>query len=111
MRIAGAARSSDDVAMPAAWVGAPRRGALKVNRSALAPRLAAVVLAVTLAGCSSTSMVNVRQDSNATLQIWIRQIPGSPTAKTAQRLVRAFSRQTGVKARLVSLYDDFETKL
>jgi multiple sugar transport system substrate-binding protein len=82
-----------------------------VNRSALAPRLAAVVLAVTLAGCSSTSMVDVRQDTHATLEIWIRQVPGSPTAKTADRLVRVFSRQTGVKARLVSLYDDFETKL
>jgi multiple sugar transport system substrate-binding protein len=71
----------------------------------------AMLLAATLAGCSSTSMANVRQDAGATLQVWIRQIPGSPTAKTAQRLVSEFTRQTGVKARLISLYDDFETKL
>jgi multiple sugar transport system substrate-binding protein len=56
-------------------------------------------------------MIDVRQDRNATLQIWIRQVPGSPTAKTAERLVRTFSERTGVRAHLVSLYDDFETKL
>jgi len=71
----------------------------------------ATLLAITLSGCSSTSMVNVRQDPGATVQIWIRQIPGSPTAKTAQRLVSRFTARTGVKAKLVSLYDDFETKL
>jgi multiple sugar transport system substrate-binding protein len=64
-----------------------------------------------LLGCSSTNMTNVRQDPHATLQVWIRQPPGSAAAKTASQLVSAFTRQTGVKAKLVALYDDFETKL
>lgn len=80
-------------------------------RSSAVAGFLAIVAVAALSGCSSTSMVNVRQDHSATLQIWIRQIPGSPTAKTAQRLVTTFTARTGVNARLVSLYDDFETKL
>ena len=71
----------------------------------------AMLVAATLGGCSSTSMANVRQDPGAPLQVWIRQVPGSAAAKTAERLVTEFTRRTGVKARLISLYDDFETKL
>jgi multiple sugar transport system substrate-binding protein len=86
-----------------------------VNTSARTVRLlaggVAMLVAATLAGCSSTSMANVRQDPGATLQVWIRQVPGSPPAKTAERLVAEFTRRTGVKARLIALYDDFETKL
>jgi multiple sugar transport system substrate-binding protein len=71
------------------------------------------LLAVSLlaAGCSSTSVANVPQDSNAVLQVWIRQPPGSPAADTAKRLVKAFTQATGVRAKLVALYEDFETKV
>jgi multiple sugar transport system substrate-binding protein len=72
---------------------------------------AAALLGMVLAGCSSTSAINVRQNPKATLQVWIRQPPGSDAAKTAERLVKAFSARTGVKAKSVALYEDFETKL
>jgi multiple sugar transport system substrate-binding protein len=72
---------------------------------------AAFLLASALTGCSSTDVGNVRQDPHATLQIWIRQPPGSAAANTATRLVAAFSQATGYRAKLVALYDDFETKL
>jgi multiple sugar transport system substrate-binding protein len=70
-----------------------------------------VLLVLVLAGCSSTSMLNVPQNSHAELQIWLREPAGSPSAKTAERLVQAFVQRTGYKARLVALYEDFETKL
>jgi multiple sugar transport system substrate-binding protein len=78
-------------------------------RRRMAATMAASIFA--LSGCSSASMVNVRQDPHATLNIWIRQPPGSDAAKTAERLVSTFSARTGVNAKLVALYDDFETKL
>jgi len=71
----------------------------------------ALLLAALLGGCSSTSALNVKQNPDAVLQVWIRQPAGSPAAKTAEKLVREFSRRTGVKAKLVPLYEDFETKL
>jgi multiple sugar transport system substrate-binding protein len=86
-----------------------------VNRSSKRTRMVAggvaVLVATVLAGCSSTSAINVRQNPKAVLQVWIRQPPGSDAAKTAARLVDTFSARTGVKAKLVALYDDFETKL
>src|SRR6266511_3160847 len=97
--------SSDDrrwQRRPVSWGGVPVRRSPDVNARADLSRLVAgglaTLLAITLSGCSSTSMVNVRQDPGATVQIWIRQIPGSPTAKTAQRLVSRFTARTGVKA-------------
>jgi multiple sugar transport system substrate-binding protein len=85
-----------------------------VNRRGALARLATWGLAVSLAaagGCSSTSVANVPQDPKAVLQIWIRQPADSPAAKTAKRLVAAFSEATGVRAKLVALYEDFETKV
>jgi multiple sugar transport system substrate-binding protein len=64
-----------------------------------------------MTGCSSTNMFNVAQDDHAELQVWVRQPPGSGPAQTADRLVKAFVRSTGYKARAVALYEDFETKL
>ena len=74
-------------------------------------RTIAMIVAVTLAGCSSTSMLNVPQDPRAELQVWLREPPGSAAARTADRLVKAFSARTGYKAQLTALYENFETKL
>jgi multiple sugar transport system substrate-binding protein len=74
-------------------------------------RVAAALLVLALPACSSTNMMNVAQDPNATLEIWIRQTPGSAAANTEATLVAAFTRKTGIKAKAVALYDDFETKL
>src|SRR6266511_3900217 len=84
------------------WRGAPMR---------LANVCVALSLAVSAAGCSSTSVANVPQDAKAVLQVWIRQPANSPAAKTAERLVAEFTRTTGVRAKLVALYEDFETKV
>jgi multiple sugar transport system substrate-binding protein len=73
--------------------------------------ISAALLVAVMAGCSSTSMLNVPQDDHAQLQIWIRQTPGSAAAKTLERLVKAFVQRTGFKARPIALYEDFETKL
>jgi multiple sugar transport system substrate-binding protein len=70
-----------------------------------------VLLLAVLAGCSSTSALNVPQDDHAQLQIWIREPPGSATSKTLDRMVAAFVRKTGYRARNVALYEDFETKM
>ena len=72
---------------------------------------AALLMAALASGCSSTSVLNVRQNPDAVLQVWIREPPGSAAAATATRMVKDFSRRTGVRAKLVALYDDFETKL
>ncbi|MFI6325893.1 extracellular solute-binding protein [Nonomuraea sp. NPDC050556] len=65
----------------------------------------ATALAVTLTSCGSGS-----GDDDA-LEIWIRQVPNSPSHNTAKKLVAEFEKATGVKTKLVSLFDDFETKL
>src|SRR5205085_11723798 len=70
-----------------------------------------MIVAVTLTGCSSTSMLNVPQDPRAELQVWLREPPGSAAARTADPLVKAFSARTGYKAQLTALYENFETKL
>jgi len=71
----------------------------------------AALLGAVLTGCSSTSMLNVPQDDHAELQIWIREPPGSNQAAVADKLVKAFVRKTGYRARSVALYEDFETKM
>ena len=73
--------------------------------------LSAALLVAVMTGCSSTSALNVTQDDHAELQVWVRQPPGSAPARTADRLVKAFVKKTGYKARAVALYEDFETKL
>ncbi|MGW0806881.1 ABC transporter substrate-binding protein [Nonomuraea sp. NPDC002799] len=63
-------------------------------------------LAGTLTGCGSGG-----SGSDDTLEIWIRQAPDSDAAKTAQKLAAAFTTASGVKTKVVALFDDFETKL
>ena len=77
----------------------------------IAALVSAALLGAVLTGCSSTSMLNVPQDDHAELQIWIREPPGSNQAAVADKLVKAFVRKTGYRARSVALYEDFETKM
>ncbi|MFI7109103.1 extracellular solute-binding protein [Nonomuraea sp. NPDC050227] len=63
-------------------------------------------LAATLTGCGSGG-----SSRNDTLEIWIRQPPDSDSAKTAVKLADAFTKATGVRTKVVALFDDFETKL
>ncbi|MEZ0072319.1 extracellular solute-binding protein [Planotetraspora sp. GP83] len=66
----------------------------------------ALVLAVPLSACGSGG-----SSSDDALEIWIRQVPNSPSHNTAKKFVAAFEKATGVKTKLVALFDDFETKL
>ena len=70
----------------------------------------ALMLLVTT-GCSSHSAVDAPQNPKAVIQIWIRQQPASPSAQTAARLAKAFTTKTGIKTKVVALYEDFETKM
>ncbi|MBL3666639.1 sugar ABC transporter substrate-binding protein [Streptomyces sp. M2CJ-2] len=46
------------------------------------------------------------------MEVWIRQDAGSPSAESAEALTKAFTQETGVKAKLVAVgVTDFETKL
>lgn len=63
-------------------------------------------LAVTLTGCGSGG-----SGSDNALEIWIRQAPESDSAKTAVKLADAFTKASGIKTKVVALFDDFETKL
>ncbi|WP_433511193.1 sugar ABC transporter substrate-binding protein [Nonomuraea sp. CA-143628] len=66
----------------------------------------ATALAVTLTGCGSGG-----SSSDNALEIWIRQAPDSDSAKTAVKLAEAFTKASGIKTKVVALFDDFETKL
>src|SRR3954452_17101847 len=66
----------------------------------------ATALAVTLTGCGSGG-----SSSDDALEIWIRQAPDSDSAKTAVKLADAFTKASGIKTKVVALFDDFETKL
>ena len=66
----------------------------------------ATALAVTLTGCGSGG-----SSSDNALEIWIRQAPDSDSAKTAVKLADAFTKASGIKTKVVALFDDFETKL
>ncbi|MEV4396142.1 sugar ABC transporter substrate-binding protein [Nonomuraea sp. NPDC049607] len=66
----------------------------------------AATLAATLTGCGSGG-----SSKDDTLEIWIRQPPDSDAAKTAVKLAGAFTKASGVKTKVVALFDDFETKL
>ncbi|WP_063762237.1 sugar ABC transporter substrate-binding protein [Streptomyces bicolor] len=62
------------------------------------------------AGCSSAS--SAKQDESKPLEVWIRQDAGSPAAESAEALTKAFTKKTGIKAKLVAVgVTDFETKL
>ncbi|QYC39661.1 Lipoprotein LipO precursor [Nonomuraea coxensis DSM 45129] len=67
----------------------------------------AAALAATVTGCGSGGS----SSTDDTLEIWIRQPPDSDSAKTAQKLADAFTTSSGVKTKVVALFDDFETKL
>ncbi|MGN8027467.1 ABC transporter substrate-binding protein [Microbacterium sp. 22242] len=73
------------------------------------------VAALALAGCSSSGSSGgkpaVAQNEKATLEIWIRTTPGSPSEAAQQAMVAAFEKKTGYKAELTAIFDDFETKL
>jgi multiple sugar transport system substrate-binding protein len=66
----------------------------------------AVALAVTLTGCGSGG-----SSSDNTLEIWIRQLPDSDSAKTAKKLADAFTKASGIQTKVVAIFDDFEIKM
>ena len=76
-----------------------------MSRRLLGVALAAT-LAATLTGCGSGG-----SSTDNTLEIWIRQAPDSDSAKTAVKLADAFTKASGIKTKVVALFDDFETKL
>ncbi|WP_406356432.1 sugar ABC transporter substrate-binding protein [Streptomyces sp. NBC_01635] len=73
----------------------------------------AAVLAVTAAtatACSSGG--TAQQDDSRPLEVWIRQDAGSPAAESAEALTKAFTKESGIEAKLVAVgVTDFETKL
>lgn len=73
------------------------------------------VATLALTGCSSASGgadgPTVEQDEKATLEVWVRTTPGSPSEKATQRQVAAFEEATGYTAEVTAIFDDFETKL
>ncbi|WP_407835266.1 extracellular solute-binding protein [Streptomyces sp. DSM 116496] len=78
----------------------------------LAASLAAVLALGTLTGCGADAgSDSAGGDDKAPLEIWVRKPPGSPTEKTHQDLAAAFTKATGVEAKVTALFDDFETKL
>lgn len=72
---------------------------------------AALVAGAGLTACSDSSGPEQDQDPDATLEIWIRKPPGSPTEQTARDLAATFTEQTGVGTEVTALFEDFETKL
>ncbi|MGH3679003.1 MAG: sugar ABC transporter substrate-binding protein [Natronosporangium sp.] len=72
---------------------------------------AALVAGAGLTACSDSSGPERDQDPDATLEIWIRKPPGSPTEQTARDLAATFTEQTGVGTEVTALFEDFETKL
>jgi multiple sugar transport system substrate-binding protein len=73
--------------------------------------LTALLMVVALPACSSVRVTNVSQNSKAPLEIWVRQTPNGAVAKTAERIAKAFTQQSGIKTKVVALLEDFETKL
>lgn len=68
-------------------------------------------LAVVVTGCSSTQPARTNQDPSSPIEIWIRQAPGSDSAKTLEKLAAAFTGKTKIQTKVVAIFDDFETKL
>src|SRR6266496_2828607 len=69
---------------------------------------AAVVAAAGLVACGSDKSTT---DAKAQLQIWVRKLPGSSSAKTDDQLAAKFTAETGIPTKVTALFDDFETKL
>jgi multiple sugar transport system substrate-binding protein len=67
--------------------------------------LLAGALLAGLTGCSAAS------GADAELEVWIRKPPRSASAQTAEELVAAFTRATGVEVDLQPIQEDFEVKL
>ncbi|WP_431039706.1 hypothetical protein [Streptomyces sp. P9-1] len=61
-----------------------------------------VAAVVTAAGCSSGSS-GAEQDESQPLEVWIRQDAGSPAAESAEALTKAFSKESGIEAKLVAV--------
>lgn len=74
-------------------------------------RIASAVAVMALTACSSHGVPDAAQNPGAPLTIWVRQPPDSAAAATATRLVRAFRARSGLQVRLVTILDDFESKL
>lgn len=72
--------------------------------------LALALVAGGAAACSGDSG-GAEQDAKASLQIWIRKPPGSPTEKTAKDLAAKFTAASGVPTQVTAMFEDFETKL
>ncbi|MFI7444000.1 sugar ABC transporter substrate-binding protein [Nonomuraea indica] len=64
-------------------------------------------LAVTLTGCGSGGSGS----GDEALEIWIRQPPESASARTAAKLAEGFTKASGIRTKVVAIFDDFETKL
>ncbi|MER8236331.1 sugar ABC transporter substrate-binding protein [Streptomyces sp. NPDC094049] len=81
----------------------------------VAPTSLSAVLAVALAVSALTACGGGSGDTTggdkAPLEIWVRKPPGSSTEQTHKDLAAAFTKATGVPARVTALFDDFETKL
>lgn len=74
--------------------------------------IAGTALVLALVGaCSSGPPAAAKQDPKGQLQIWIRQQPGSDSARTADALAQAFTASSGIPTKVVAIFDDFETKL
>src|SRR5690606_23777384 len=73
------------------------------------------VATLALAGCASAAPgaggSTVEQDEKATLEIWTRTTPGSPSEAATKRQVEAFEKATGFTAEVTAIFDDFEIKL
>lgn len=88
----------------------------QLRRSAGARRSGAIavvlaVAAVTATACSSGGS-GQQQDDSQPLEVWIRQDAGTPHAESAEALTKAFTKETGIEAKLVAVgATDFETKL
>ncbi|MFI6642659.1 extracellular solute-binding protein [Streptomyces sp. NPDC050504] len=54
---------------------------------------------------------DVKQDAEATLELWTRTTPGGPGEKGTLALAAAFTEATGYKVKVTAIFDDFETKL
>ncbi|GAA3597138.1 sugar ABC transporter substrate-binding protein [Nonomuraea rosea] len=63
-------------------------------------------LTVGMAGCGSGG-----SSTDNALEIWIRQLPDSDSAKTAKKLADAFTKASGIQTKVVAVFDDFEIKL
>src|SRR5215217_7270360 len=76
--------------------------------------LAGLAAVLALSGCSGmTAAADVDQlpAQEQSLEVWQRKGPGSPSDLIGQKLVRAFTKETGIPATMTSISENFEIKL